>query len=111
MGSLIARFRNEVEVYRLVLRHSDTPKISRWLLGIAIAYAISPIDLIPDFIPVLGQLDDLVILPVLVWTALRMVPRHVIHECRGQVARGNTGQGVVADGHACISALGVQKLG
>ena len=99
MGSLIGRFRNEIEIYRLVLSHSDTPKMSRWLLGLAIAYALSPIDLIPDFIPVLGHLDDLVILPLLIWAALRMVPGQVIDECRGRVQGRHTGQqGVVADG-------------
>ena len=83
--SLLAQFKTEIEVYRLVMRHPLTPRISRIILGIAIAYAISPVDLIPDFIPVLGHLDDLVILPLLVWTARRPIPDKVILECRRQV--------------------------
>ena len=103
--SLLALFKTEIEVYRLVMRHPLTPRISRIILGIAIAYAISPIDLIPDFIPVLGHLDDLLILPLLVWTARRTIPEAVVLECRGQVERKRNGQpGVVADGsrlHFC----------
>jgi uncharacterized membrane protein YkvA (DUF1232 family) len=104
--SLLASFKTEIEVYRLVMRHPLTPRTSRIILGIAIAYAISPIDLIPDFIPVLGHLDDLLILPLLVWTARRTIPEEVVLECRRQVERRRNGQpGVVADSHACISAL------
>ena len=108
--SLLALFKTEIEVYRLVMRHPLTPRISRIILGIAIAYAISPIDLIPDFILVLGHLDDLLILPLLVWTARRTIPEEVVLECRRQVERKKNGQpGVVADSHACISALRCQS--
>ena len=103
---LLAWFKTEIKVYRLVMRHPLTPRSSRIILGIAIAYAASPIDLIPDFIPVLGHLDDLLILPLLVWAATRTIPTSVVQECRNQVALARTGQpGVVADRHACISAL------
>jgi len=65
-------------------RHPLTPT---WLKGIClfvVAYALSPIDLIPDFIPVLGYLDDAILLPALIWLALRMLPPAVAHECREQ---------------------------
>ncbi len=58
-----------------VLKHPKTPRMARVLLGMAIAYMASPIDLIPDFIPVLGHLDDLVIVPLLVLAARRSAPR------------------------------------
>ncbi|MCK9195650.1 MAG: YkvA family protein [Syntrophales bacterium] len=80
--SLVRRFLQEIEFYRRVLRHPRTPRVSKLLLGAAIAYAVSPIDLIPDFIPVVGHLDDLVILPLLIWTAVMLIPKGVTAECR-----------------------------
>jgi uncharacterized membrane protein YkvA (DUF1232 family) len=81
-------FKRQVRVYREVARHPRTPRVAKWLLGAAVAYALMPFDLIPDWIPVLGLLDDLIILPLLVWLALRSVPRDVYAECEAQVARG-----------------------
>ena len=78
------RFKEELRVYRLVLQDHRTPKLAKWLLGIAVAYALSPIDLIPDFIPVLGHLDDLVILPLLVIAAVKFIPPSVINDCRAK---------------------------
>ena len=56
--------------------------MAKVLIGAAIAYALSPIDLIPDFIPVLGHLDDLIIVPLLVYMALKLIPKDVVEECR-----------------------------
>ena len=53
----------------------------QWLLALAVVYLLSPIDLIPDFVPVLGQLDDLVVVGVLVWIAWKMIPDKVKREC------------------------------
>lgn len=80
-------FKRRVSVYRAVARHPRTPRMSKALLGAALAYALMPFDLIPDWIPVLGLLDDLVILPLLVWLALRSVPGDVYAECEAQVQR------------------------
>jgi uncharacterized membrane protein YkvA (DUF1232 family) len=55
------------------------PKI---IIGVCIAYALSPIDLIPDFIPVLGYLDDLVIIPALIGLAIKLIPREVFAEAK-----------------------------
>jgi uncharacterized membrane protein YkvA (DUF1232 family) len=76
------RFKEEFRVYRLVLQDDRTPKFARWLLGIALAYALSPIDLIPDFVPILGHLDDLVIVPLLIIIAVKLIPPSVIDDCR-----------------------------
>jgi len=84
--SLVRQFKQEIEVYGLVLKHPRTPWAARALLGAAVAYAVSPIDLIPDFIPVLGQLDDLVIVPALVMMALKLIPKDVVAECRAKAA-------------------------
>jgi uncharacterized membrane protein YkvA (DUF1232 family) len=78
-------FKREVAVYRLVLADACTPCLAKILLGIALGYLVLPIDLIPDFIPVLGQLDDVLIVPGLVLLALRMIPKDVLAECKEKV--------------------------
>jgi len=70
-----------------VLKDRRTPRLAKFLLGLAVGYALSPIDLIPDFLPGLGYLDDIVLVPALVILALKMVPREVIEDCR---ARANS---------------------
>jgi uncharacterized membrane protein YkvA (DUF1232 family) len=74
----------KTEVYALYLAYRD-PRVSwfaRIFAGLVVAYAFSPIDLIPDPIPVLGYLDDLVLIPVGVMLARRMIPPDVLAECR-----------------------------
>ena len=80
--SLIHRLRVEVHAGWLAARHPRTPWPVR-LFGLALtAYALSPLDLIPDFIPVLGLLDDLVLIPAGLWLFEKMVPAEVLAECR-----------------------------
>lgn len=79
------KLKTELAVYRLVLKHERTPWLAKVLLGMAIGYVLMPFDLIPDFIPVLGQLDDLLIVPGLVILALKLIPEGVIDECRQKV--------------------------
>lgn len=63
-------------------RDPRTPWYAKWLALAVAAYALSPIDLIPDFIPVLGYLDDLLLVPLGIWLVLRLVPPHVMAEHR-----------------------------
>ena len=83
--NLYREFKRELAVYRLVAQHKRTPRLAKILLGAAIGYLLTPIDLIPDFIPVIGHLDDALIVPGLVWLALRLIPQDVIDECRAQL--------------------------
>ena len=82
LTALAAVFKREFEVYRCALKHPDTPLAAKALLGLAAGYVLLPFDLIPDFLPVIGHVDDLVIVPALVWLALRLIPGEVIEECR-----------------------------
>jgi len=66
----------------LAYKREDVPVFAKILIVIIIGYALSPIDLIPDFIPVLGYLDDLVILPVLIYFAIKLIPKNVLEECK-----------------------------
>lgn len=86
--------RLKVDAYTLylVMRHPGVPWYARLLAAAVAGYALSPIDLIPDFIPVLGYLDDLVIVPAGVYLTLKLVPRPVLEECR-QKARLVMAQG------------------
>jgi uncharacterized membrane protein YkvA (DUF1232 family) len=87
LKSLTKNLKQEFLVYRLVLKHPQTPLIAKVFLGLAIGYLLIPFDLIPDFIPVLGQLDDVVIIPFLVYIALLFISKDVIQSCREQVQR------------------------
>lgn len=64
--------------------HPRTPWHAKALGLFVVAYALSPIDLIPDFIPVLGYLDDVILLPALIWLTVRMLPADVLARCRQQ---------------------------
>ena len=74
--------KTEVIAIYLSMRDSRTPLLAKIMILITISYAFSPIDLIPDFIPVLGYLDDLIILPLLIATSIKLIPKEVLTECR-----------------------------
>jgi len=72
----------------LAARHPRTPWYAKILAGAVVAYALSPFDLIPDFIPVIGYLDDLIIVPLGMAAVLRLVPADVLAECRAKAQLG-----------------------
>jgi uncharacterized membrane protein YkvA (DUF1232 family) len=78
------KLKTDVPALLIAMKSKDTPIVAKVLAGVAIAYALSPIDLIPDFIPVLGYLDDLIILPALIALTIRLIPDDVFARCREQ---------------------------
>ena len=80
------------ETHALYLAYRD-PRVS-WYAKLTsvcvVAYALSPIDLIPDFVPVLGYLDDLILVPIGIIVARRMIPDHVMQECREKARQAQT---------------------
>jgi len=82
LKQLAAAFKNELAVYRLVFKHPQTPWLAKVFLGLAIGYLLLPFDLIPDFIPVLGQLDDVIVVPLFIFFGLKLTPKTVIESCR-----------------------------
>jgi uncharacterized membrane protein YkvA (DUF1232 family) len=78
------RLKRDVVTLWFAYRHARTPLIAKLCAVLVAAYAFSPIDLIPDFVPVLGLLDDVILLPVGIWVTLKLLPAPVLAECRQQ---------------------------
>jgi uncharacterized membrane protein YkvA (DUF1232 family) len=96
LGKFRARVRHlQQETFALSLAARDprTPWYAKVFIAGVVAYAISPIDLIPDFLPVLGYLDDLVLVPLGIAVAIKMIPPHVLAECRKRAQDVNLGVG------------------
>lgn len=76
------KLKTDIPAVYLALQKKETPPSAKILAALTIVYALSPIDLIPDFIPVLGYLDDLLILPGMVALTIRLIPEEVFAQCR-----------------------------
>lgn len=74
--------KQELTALYLAYRHPDVPWHAKIFAAMIIGYALSPIDLIPDFIPILGYLDDLILIPAGIRIALKMIPLQIMNECR-----------------------------
>ena len=85
LKNIAQTLKKEMKVYQLVLRDKRTPLLGKVFLGLAIGYFFLPFDLIPDFIPVLVHLDDVVIIPALIFIALRLIPQAIVEEHRKKV--------------------------
>lgn len=86
LKAITNRFKAEVKIYQCALSDTRTPKMAKSLLKFVVAYALSPIDIIPDFIPIIGHLDDAIIIPTLIVIAIRMVPKQVMADSRSRCA-------------------------
>jgi uncharacterized membrane protein YkvA (DUF1232 family) len=78
------RLKAETYAVYLAARDPRTPWYARLLAAGVVAYALSPIDLIPDFVPILGYLDDLILVPLGIGLAIRLIPEPVMTECRAR---------------------------
>jgi len=80
--------KNRLKVFSCIYRHPDTPGFARFILWAIIIYALSPVDIIPDWIPVLGQLDDLIIITVGISILYKFIPENIMRECKGKDFKG-----------------------
>lgn len=82
LSQISAKLKAEFAFYKRLYQHPQTPKLAKALLWLAIGYLVMPFDLIPDFLPVIGQLDELIIIPLLLYWALKLTPPDIIVACR-----------------------------
>lgn len=82
MKEQATKLKTDLPALFLALRDNRTPVFAKILTAMTVAYALSPVDLIPDFIPILGYLDDVIILPLLVFLSLKLIPEDVMDQCR-----------------------------
>lgn len=78
------KLKTDIPAVFLALKRKETPWYAKIVAAIVVVYALSPIDLVPDFIPVLGYLDDIIILPALIALTLKLIPKSVFLECQIQ---------------------------
>ena len=78
------KLKTDLPALFLALKDHDTPLLAKVLTGITVVYALSPVDLIPDFVPVLGYLDDLILLPLLITLTVKFIPNDVLEKNRQQ---------------------------
>ena len=76
------KLKTDIPTIFLALKDKDTPVIAKIFAGITVVYALSPIDLIPDFIPVIGYLDDVILLPAFVALTIRFIPKEILERNR-----------------------------
>ena len=80
--SYAKKIKRELPVLYLAMKHKDTPWYAKLLALITVGYALSPIDLIPDFIPILGYLDDIILIPLMMTLTIKLIPNAVFESCR-----------------------------
>ena len=76
------QLKRDIPALFMALQDKQTPPIAKIIAGVVVIYALSPVDLIPDFIPVIGYLDDLIILPALITLCVRLIPTDVMARCK-----------------------------
>jgi uncharacterized membrane protein YkvA (DUF1232 family) len=102
--------KREVIAVYLAARDPRTPWYARGVIFLTVAYMFSPIDLIPDFVPVLGYLDDLLIVPGGIWLAIRLIPAEVMEEARAMAATDSVDRSIGRIGAIIIIFLWIAVL-
>ncbi len=84
----MSRFKNtadsinqKIGAMYIAMKRVDTPLYAKLACGLCVYYALSPLDIVPDFIPVLGAVDDVIILPFLMWLSMKLMPADIMEEC------------------------------
>lgn len=83
------KIKKQISLYKLLMKDHRTPFMPKILLALAIGYILLPFDIIPDFIPVLGQLDDIIIVSLLIYIAMKLIPKELIEEYKLQLGNSN----------------------
>lgn len=76
------KLKQNISAIYVAFNKKETPLIAKILAGITIGYALSPIDLVPDFIPILGYLDDVILLPLFVWISIKLIPKEIMEQSK-----------------------------
>lgn len=112
-------FVERIQVLAKALKHPECPWYAKVVIGLTLAMALSPIDLIPDFIPVLGHLDDLLLIPVGIAIAYALIPKEIIQQVEEEVKRKKEklprryalwGAGLIVVGYGVLIAIVVMVI-
>lgn len=83
----VKKLKSEIQVLTIAYSDPRTPWTAKFLIGLTVGYLLSPIDLIPDFIPILGILDDLILVPLLITASIKLIPEIVMLEARAEAIK------------------------
>ncbi len=78
----VKKIKADIPALLFALKDKETPVVAKIMVGITVAYALSPIDFIPDFIPILGYLDDVILLPLLIALTVKLIPKAILERSR-----------------------------
>lgn len=84
LKSRASKLKSDLPAIFIALKKKETPIIAKFFAGVTIVYALSPIDLIPDFIPVLGLLDDIILLPIFIALTIKFIPAEVLEQAKNE---------------------------
>ncbi|WP_207655779.1 YkvA family protein [Vallitalea okinawensis] len=105
LKELANELKRHIQVIYLAYRDKETPLYAKVVSFIVVAYALSPIDLIPDFIPILGYLDDLILVPLGIYLAIKLIPREIFERYKNQTEKIYIDHKIKVIGSLCIFVI------